>query len=488
MDWVDIGMSSWAKHGSVRAGFSAGSVTSRIIHREVGFRFYDDARRFLASDSTNQTLPQQAFGDFNRGAIEKMLGKLVVSHANECSSSVKLCGFEERQILIGQFDMWKTIFSCVCLLLGVALVFSQTPNATGQQIVSQNEISEDACGPCAMITALANSKYRDALTRMKGDTLIEKAQAIIDEFGSLPSVTYQDQPRFGSFGYGMAPEDISATFSDVAKKLNIDVSLEGMYLERRENESLSGQLERVHSMFLQSLDRGMPVVTSFRSFIASESGNTDEQGNKKFLWYGKGNHYVTIVGVQPELRPNERGFSIEYLDTDSHQKAFGYVYFDQVRNFTAIRGNIKHFKWLKNRPFLCAVLPSLDLKTSAAPFYQRSVITLSYAIFPKSVKDGISRKDFGVEMEVACGQCQFDMEGEGCDLAIRRDGQAMYVTGAEIDDFGDAHADDGFCNCVRKAMVTGYVVDGGKYQIEKLILLPIARKNTDTNSTQANAK
>ncbi len=63
-------------------------------------------------------------------------------------------------------------------------------------------------------------------------------------------------------------------------------------------------------------------------------------------------------------------------------------------------------------------------------------------------------------VEASCGQCQFGMEGNGCDLAIRIDGKSYYVVGSSIDDHGDAHSDDGLCNCVRKAKVTGEIKDG----------------------------
>ena len=63
-------------------------------------------------------------------------------------------------------------------------------------------------------------------------------------------------------------------------------------------------------------------------------------------------------------------------------------------------------------------------------------------------------------VEASCGQCQFDLEGAGCDLAIRVGDQAWYVDGTGIDDHGDAHADDGFCNAVLPAKVSGQVVDG----------------------------
>ena len=64
------------------------------------------------------------------------------------------------------------------------------------------------------------------------------------------------------------------------------------------------------------------------------------------------------------------------------------------------------------------------------------------------------------EVDASCGQCQLGMPGNGCDLAIRMKGKVYYVDGSSIDDHGDAHAGDGLCNCVRKAIVSGKVVDG----------------------------
>lgn len=63
-------------------------------------------------------------------------------------------------------------------------------------------------------------------------------------------------------------------------------------------------------------------------------------------------------------------------------------------------------------------------------------------------------------VEAACGQCQFGLTGHACDLAVRIDGESYFVDGTAIDEHGDAHGEDGFCNAVRQARVTGEVVDG----------------------------
>ena len=74
-------------------------------------------------------------------------------------------------------------------------------------------------------------------------------------------------------------------------------------------------------------------------------------------------------------------------------------------------------------------------------------------------------------VEAACGECQFELEGDGCDLAVRIDGKAYFVDGTELDDHGDAHADDGFCNAVRQARVQGSI-ENGRFVATSFELLP----------------
>lgn len=77
-------------------------------------------------------------------------------------------------------------------------------------------------------------------------------------------------------------------------------------------------------------------------------------------------------------------------------------------------------------------------------------------------------------VELSCGQCKLGLEGKGCDLAVRIEGKSYFVDGSGIDDHGDAHADDGLCNCIRKAKVTGQIQDG-RFVATSIKILPAAK-------------
>lgn len=79
-------------------------------------------------------------------------------------------------------------------------------------------------------------------------------------------------------------------------------------------------------------------------------------------------------------------------------------------------------------------------------------------------------------VEASCGQCNFGMKDKkGCDLAVRIDGKPYFVDGTNLDDHGDAHAEDGFCSKVRKAEVTGEVKNN-RFVASSFKLLPEEKK------------
>ena len=74
-------------------------------------------------------------------------------------------------------------------------------------------------------------------------------------------------------------------------------------------------------------------------------------------------------------------------------------------------------------------------------------------------------------VETACGQCQFGMrEKAGCDLAVHIGGKHYFVDGTNIDGHGDPHAEDGFCQTIRRASVTGEIIEG-QFKAESFTLI-----------------
>lgn len=99
-------------------------------------------------------------------------------------------------------------------------------------------------------------------------------------------------------------------------------------------------------------------------------------------------------------------------------------------------------------------------------------ISLAYAQPNPKTKKGSQIQT----VEASCGQCQFKMPGKGCDLAVRIKGKSYFLDGTKIDDHGDAHAKDGFCEKVRKAEIRGTIVNN-RFLASYFKLIPEPRRS-----------
>ncbi|WP_258932597.1 DUF6370 family protein [Flavobacterium oreochromis] len=55
------------------------------------------------------------------------------------------------------------------------------------------------------------------------------------------------------------------------------------------------------------------------------------------------------------------------------------------------------------------------------------------------------------DVEASCGLCQLGTKDKDCSLTIRYNNNVYKVIGTSIDDHGDAHATNGFCNSIKKS-------------------------------------
>jgi hypothetical protein len=104
------------------------------------------------------------------------------------------------------------------------------------------------------------------------------------------------------------------------------------------------------------------------------------------------------------------------------------------------------------------------------------VLVLFFSLFAITSSSQTADSTKKVEVvEASCGQCKFGLKAKGCNLAVRIEGKAYFVDGTAIDDHGDAHADNGFCNAIRKAEVQGTIVNN-RFKATYFKLLPEAKK------------
>jgi hypothetical protein len=133
-----------------------------------------------------------------------------------------------------------------------------------------------------------------------------------------------------------------------------------------------------------------------------------------------------------------------------------------------------HYLYIKIVKGLVLSNQSIDMKSI---FLFAAICFVSITASAQEKKAGVVDSTKAIQtVEASCGQCQFKMKATGCDLAVRIKGNSYFVEGVKIDELGDAHADDGFCNAIRKAEVQG-VVKKGKFQATYFKLLPADKKH-----------
>jgi hypothetical protein len=267
------------------------------------------------------------------------------------------------------------------LLIGLLSVTAGIPRAAAEPgpveppVVAQATLGENACGPCAVVNALLRAKapYADALQSVAGATPLEKAGDLVRRFGQAPSEAYAGEMAYDP-NRGITWADLTACVNALLKERQAP-PLAGDYLDRRRDEPLEDHLRRVHRLLAASLRKGVPVVTSVRSFAPQP-----KEGGEH-AWAGLNGHYVTITAVQERIDDGEKGFRFTYADSFTGRLETGYAHVDEARNFTAAKGDAKRWEWLTDRPFLLVTAPTLRLSTQMQPWHLRTIITLNYAIY-----------------------------------------------------------------------------------------------------------
>ena len=246
------------------------------------------------------------------------------------------------------------------------------PARTASQQILPENTAHSLCTETAFLNALRFGlpEFQKILEGLPCKTDQERLAYIAKTFGGTASVV--DPKQKCSDGHGVMADNYPVYFNAIIGP-KASLRLVGTYFAKGEKEAPELHLQRIHKLLLHSLQNGVPIVTSIRSFGAEQHGD-------KYYWEGISGHTILVIAVSKKLPSFAEGFAFQFIDSWSGRLCEGYVYCEKMRGFAAIKGaGEKDFQWL-DRGFLLITAPSLNLETNKEPWYARTFMMLNYGL------------------------------------------------------------------------------------------------------------
>ena len=250
------------------------------------------------------------------------------------------------------------------------------------EVISQRTVGSMACGPCALANALTHgeAESRRAFASLEGGTPLERVETIIQKFGGKPSELYHARRTRYSEENGTIPEDMSLLANDLLRSLKLPGAT-SQWLNVHEGENGRAHLRRLHGLFSDALEAGLPAIVEVRSFGAN---TTAPEGP---VWNGLLGHWMPVVGVEPAtLPPQATGFVCRFADSVSGTVIDAYAYAELHRPFTATRGfklnedGTRKWEWITGYPYILLQSPDLGLNTQTRLWHERTYMSMNYAV------------------------------------------------------------------------------------------------------------
>lgn len=239
--------------------------------------------------------------------------------------------------------------------------------------------SSMSCGPAALATAIASEGGAAA------ERIIEMADDAVafavEEYGERPSANDAELARFKPDS-GVNPSDLLAWTNEWRADLGLEPRVNA-YLERFVGESEVAHTARVHRALVDALAAGAVPMVRLRCFAPGWYADRNA-----YLWDGVASHWVAIMGVPRELEPDALGFPFAYADPAGGRFEQGFVAAELERDFVAARGDVEHWTWLEDRPFLLVHAPRLDtVGRGNVIWFLRANVTFDHALLPAAAVD-----------------------------------------------------------------------------------------------------
>lgn len=222
------------------------------------------------------------------------------------------------------FKSFKQILQLCFIVIGVQFsahlaladeYFASIPGDFNSPLVTQNDVNEQyGCVPTALLymLKLGPGPARRIYEGLKGNTDKEKLETILllgsSHISKITQKPLYDSSRGTEIAHNTEYMDLLAKEAG-APKLNYSNRMTNRYLD----EKTPGRLaRRIHSMILNSIEKSLPVLASIQVRTVDF---TEKISSSHF------SHVVVIVDVQRRMLKGDLGFTIQFLNPSTGQKA-----------------------------------------------------------------------------------------------------------------------------------------------------------------------
>ena len=251
-------------------------------------------------------------------------------------------------------------------------------------VVAQQQMGDNACGPCALINSLLQSKDTPSLSMLAGTDPLDKARDFARRFGAGRSVAFGELRKAYSDENGTTDRDLLAMINRMRSEQGAD-PLSGQYLTKAPGETQRAFTQRIKRLIEDSIATGFAPLLSVRS-VKAERNDAGE-----YEWNGIAGHWVCIVGIE-ETGTADPLLVLRLADSLSGKIIGALLYNGEPRGAkvpmaceVGLDGK-ETWDWMQSDNCLFLSAPELTMGTNNAQWHERTYIAARFLISKPSSK------------------------------------------------------------------------------------------------------